>query len=335
MGGTRLELLGTPEIYKIMADVTKQMKAMAIDQYGGPEALTLHTLPVPEVGENEVLIRVEVAGVGVWDPMEREGKLIMGETYFPRTLGAEGAGTIASVGGQVTDFKEGDKVYGFGFQSPKGGFYAEYIVLLTNLVSRFPQKLSIEEAGALPVDGVTGLCGLEALQLSDGQKILIWGASGGIGHLVVQLSKRLGAKVFAVASGSDGVEFVQKLGADEAVDGKGGDVVAQAREFAPDGFDAALILAGGDEAQAALETIKDGGAVAFPHGVAPEPKPRATIKVHAYSATPNPQIFERLNTLIEQGPFEVAVARTYPLEEAATAQQDLKGHFLGKLALTV
>lgn len=318
-----------------MADIPEQMKAMAIDQYGGPEVLTLHTLPVPEVGASEVLIRVEVAGVGVWDPLEREGKLILGEAHFPRILGGDGAGVVVAVGADVTEYRMGDRVYGFGFQSPKGGFYAEYIVLPTNLIMRIPGRLSSEEAGAMPVDAITGLCGFEELQLSGGQSLLIWGASGGIGHLAVQMARSMGVKVFAVASGADGVDFVQNLGlgADAVVDGHGDDVVAKARAFAPDGFDVALILAGGAQAQAALETVRSGGKVAFPHGVQPEPQAPSGVEAQGYDGRPSPELFKKLNFLIEQGPFEVAIARTYPLEEAARAQEDLKGHLLGKLIL--
>ncbi len=316
-----------------MSDVAKQMKAMAIDQYGGPEVLTVHTLPVPEVGENEVLIRVEVAGVGVWDPYEREGQLIFGETYFPRILGGDGAGTIVAVGEKVADFKEGDRVYGFGFQNRKGGFYSEHIVLATSLIAHVPDKLSIEEAGAMPVDALTGLIGLEHLQLGADQTLLIWGASGGIGHITLQLAKRLGAKVFAVASGADGVALVQKLGADGAVDGHSDSAVSQARDFVPDGFDAALILAGGEQAQAVLDTVKNGGSVTFPNGVQPAPQPRADVKLSNYDGRPSPELMKKLNGLIEAGPFEVEIARTYPLEDAAQAQQDLKQHLIGKLIL--
>jgi NADPH2:quinone reductase len=318
-----------------MSNVPEHMKALAIDHYGGPEVLTLHTLPVPELGADEVLIRVEVAGLGVWDILEREGQLIFGEAHFPRVLGAEGAGTVAALGHNVTRFKVGERVYGYGFQNPKGGFYAEYIALTSNAVAHVPDQLSFEEAGAMPVGTITGLCGLEELQLSEGQTLMIWGASGGLGHLVVQFAKRLGARVFAVASGADGVDFVRRLGADEAVDGHSDEVLAEIAKFAPDGLDAALILAGGAQAQAALEAVRQGGRIAFPHGVQPEPQGRPDVTVHAFDAHPNPELLERLNKLIEAGPFEVTIARTYPLENAATAHGDLKGHFLGKLALIV
>src|SRR6516162_3009800 len=106
------------------------MKAVAIDRFGGPETLTLETLPLPEVGPDEVLIHVEAADVAVWDPFEREGgfaKLLHIEPRFPYVLGTDGAGTVATVGARVRHFKEGDRVYGVSLMNPKGGFYAEYV----------------------------------------------------------------------------------------------------------------------------------------------------------------------------------------------------------------
>src|SRR5690242_2720759 len=108
------------------------MQAVAIDRFGGLEALTLQTLPVPEVGPDEILIRVESAGVGVWDLFEREegfAKLFGIKPTFPYVLGSDGAGTVAAVGKQASGFKEGDRVYALALMNPKGGFYAEYVAV--------------------------------------------------------------------------------------------------------------------------------------------------------------------------------------------------------------
>ena len=131
----------------------KTMKAIAIDRFGGPETMKLQTLPVPEVGPNEVLIRVESAGVGMWDPFEREGgfaKVFGIEPKFPYVLGSDGAGTVAAVGDRVNSFKPGDRVYAFGLVNPKGGFYAQYAAVKAEDVSRIPGKLTSKEAGVLP-----------------------------------------------------------------------------------------------------------------------------------------------------------------------------------------
>ena len=234
----------------------KTMKAIALDRFGGLETMKLQILPVPEVGPNEVLIQVEWAGVGQWDPFEREGgfaKIFGIEPKFPYVLGSDGAGTIAAVGDGVKDLKPGDRVYAFSLVNPKGGFYAEYAAVKADDVSRIPGKLTTQQAGALPVDAMTALRGLDdTLGLKPDESVMIFGASGGIGHLAVQLAKRMGARVFAVASGSDGVALVKRLGADAVVDGHKDDIAAAARQFAPNGLDAALITAGGPAADKAL-----------------------------------------------------------------------------------
>ncbi len=155
----------------------------------------------------------------------------------------------------------------------------------------------------------------------------------GSGILAVQLAKRLGARVFAVASGEDGVALAKRLGADAAVNGRTADVEAAARAFAPDGLDAALVLAGGETTDRALRAMKRDGRVAYPNGVEPAPKAPAGVKVQDYNVEPTPQQIEKLNRLIEAGPFEVHVARTFPLDQAAEAHRELDKHYLGKLAL--
>ena len=313
------------------------MRAEAIDQFGGPERMALRTLPVPEIAQDEVLIRVESAGVGAWDPFEREGGFaqMMGtQPTFPYVLGSDGAGTVVAVGARVRRFKEGDRVYAFSLASPKGGFYAEYAAVKEDLVSRVPGNLSIEQAGAMPFDAMTALRGLDdTLGLKAGESLLIFGASGGIGHLAVQLARRMGARVFAVASGADGVALAKRLGADAVVDGRKDDVLAAARAFAPGGIDAGLLTAGGPAAERALQAVRDGGRVAYPNGVEPEPKARPGVRVQNYDGMPDPQAIEKLNRLIESGPFEVHVARTFPLEQAPAAHRALEEHYLGKLAL--
>ena len=192
----------------------------------------------------------------------------------------------------------------------------------------------------MPVDAMTALRGLDdTLALKPDESVMIFGASGGIGHLAVQLAKRMGARVFAIASGSDGVALIKKLGADVSVDGHKDEVAAAARQFAPSGLDAALITAGGPTADKALTAMRAEGRVAYPNGVEPGPKPPLGIEAKSYDGMPDPQAIEKLNRLIEFsgapgiGPFEVHVARSFPLDQAAEAHQALDEHYLGKLVL--
>ena len=315
------------------------MRAVALDNFGGTEALKIQNIPVPQIEADEVLIRVEAAGVGAWDPYEREGRFveITGvKPTFPYVLGTDGAGTIAAVGKDVSRFKEGDRVYAAALANPKGGFYAQYAAINADNVSPIPGNLSIEQAAVLPTDGATALTGLEkVLGLKSGESLMVFGASGGIGHLAIQLAKRLGAKVFAIASGDDGVQFAKQLGADRAVDGRSDDVLNAAKEFAPNGIDAALVTAGGKTTDQALAAIRKGGRIAYPHGVMPEPTAPDGVTIEAYDGENSPALIERLNELINSGPFEVRVDETFRLEEAGKAHESLREHHLGKIALRI
>src|SRR5215469_3730893 len=315
------------------------MRAVAIDEFGGIEKIKPRKLPVPEVATDEILVRVDTAGVGVWDPFEREGgfaKEFGMKANFPHVLGTDGAGTVEAVGDEVRNLKRGDRVYGINLMSPKGGFYAEYTAIKANNAAKIPQALSTRAAGVLAADGVTALNGLDKmLGRKAGESILILGASGGVGHLAVQLAKRMKAWVLAVASGQDGVAFVKRLGANRVIDGHREDILKAAHEFAPKGLDAALLTAGGKAAEQAIAALREGGRAAHPNGVEDAPQARDGVKVMSYNGEPDPQTFAKLNDLIDSGPFEVHIARTFKLEDAAEAQQALNDHYLGKLALVL
>lgn len=311
--------------------IPSTMKAAAIDQHGGPEVLRVRSLPVPKPGAHDVLIRLETAGVGVWDPLVRSGEIEFGPHGFPFIIGNDGAGTVAAVGPDVAGFKAGDRVYA---ASLAGGFYAEYLAIPEDNVAPIPPGLKTDEAGALGADGITALRGLDdQLHLKRGEKVLIFGASGGVGHVAVQLAKRMGARVFAVASGQDGVDLVRQLGADAAVDGRGDQMAARAREFAPDSFDAALVLAHAPGLDDLLRQVKRGGRVAYPNGVEPVPRAPEGVNAAAYDGELGREAFERLNALIGAEPFHVKLWRTYRLDEAERAHREVSQHHVGKAVL--
>lgn len=313
--------------------IPRQMKAATINEFGGPEVLHTETLPVPRLEPRQVLVRLDAAGIGVWDPYVRSGEFQLGPRSFPQVIGNDGAGEVVAVGDQVKRVRAGDRVYGYAM---KGGFYAEYIALEEDAVAPIPEGLSVDQAGALGADGVTALIGLEdQLHLAPGQTLMVYGASGGIGHLAVQLAKRMGARVLAVASGADGVALVRRLGADAAVDGKREDVARAAHDFAPGGLDAALVLVHGDSLGPALAAMRKGARVAHPNGVEPAPRGPKGVTLLAYDGEPSLDAFERLNRLIAAGPFHVELGRVYRLEDAARAHRELEQHHLGKLAFHI
>jgi NADPH:quinone reductase-like Zn-dependent oxidoreductase len=282
-------------------------------------------------------MRVEAAGGGVWDVDEREGKFagMVGEPTFPYILGWDGAGTIVAVGEQVSGFSVGNQVYTAALPNHNGGgFYSQYAAVKAEIVFPVPAKLSVAQAGVMGWDVVTALSGLDdTLGLQPGEALMIFGASGGIGHMALQLAKRMGARVLAVASGADGVALSKRLGADAVVNGRQDDVLTAARAFAPAGLDAALVIAGGAVADRALGAVRDGGRVAYPNGVVPKPTVPPGVLLRNYAGDRSQGTIAKLHQLINAGPFEIHIARTFPLEQAAEAHRALDEHFLGKLAL--
>ncbi|WP_433127786.1 NADP-dependent oxidoreductase [Micromonospora sp. CA-240977] len=318
-------------------DVPERMQAAALDEFGGPEVITLRKLPIPQIADDEVLVKVLSAGVGVWDVYERQGVLVPEGSALPIVPGSDGAGTVIAAGKKVSNVVVGELVYVSATTRPKGGFYAEYAAVKADYAAKVPDGVPAEHAGAMPTDALTALAGLDTLSLSAGAWLLIFGASGGQGHLAVQLAKRQGLNVIAVASGSDGVALVTRLGADVSLDGHGDmtEVLARIRDAAPAGVDAILAMAGGKTLDRLTEALTDGGVVAFAHGVRPEPQERPGVVVRAYDGESSPRQLQRLNELIEAGPFVVHVAQTYPLGKVREAHQRLASSYPGKLLLTV
>jgi NADPH:quinone reductase len=313
------------------------MRAVAIDRYGGPEVLTVHELPVPELGPKEVLIAVHTAGVGGWDADIRDGWSPGGTARFPLVLGTDGSGTIAQLGTRVRRFKADDRVYAYSWNNPKGGFYAEYVAVDVDSVALIPDPpLDLKHAGAVPVTGLTALQGIDHLDVQTGEHVMIHGASGGVGTLAIQFAKERGAKVLAIASGRDGVALAERLGADLAVDGRRDDFVEAAFAFAPKGVDAVLVLGSGESVRRCLDALRHGGRLAYPNGVEPAPEKRRGMKIIAYDAKAGAREFEKLNTAIRKARVQVPIAAEFPLEEAAKAHQRIgQGHVLGKIILRV
>jgi NADPH:quinone reductase-like Zn-dependent oxidoreductase len=314
------------------------MRAAAIDQYGGPDALTLHELPVPEPSAKEVLIAVHTAGVGGWDADIRDGWNPGGRIRFPLVLGTDGSGTIAQLGSRVRRFRTGDRVYSYSWNNPKGGFYAEYVAVPADRVAAIPDPpLDLEHAGAVPTTGLTALQGIgDHLDVQTGEHVLIHGASGGVGTLAIQFAKERGAKVLAVASGRDGVELAKRLGADVAVDGHSEDFVEAALQFAPKGVDAVLVLGSGDSVLNCLDALRQGGRLAYPNGVEPAPEKRRGLKIISYDAKAGVREFEKLNRAVRKANLRVPIAAEFPLDEAAEAHRRVdQGHVLGKIVLRI
>lgn len=318
---------------------TATMRAVVIDRFGGPEQLHERQVPVPAPGRGEVLIRLESAGVGSWDPFEREGgyaEMQGTSPSFPYVLGSEGAGTIAAVGEGVTSRAVGEGVFAASFLNSTGGFYAEYVCVDADLVAPIPAGMSTSQAAVMGGVGMTALRGLQdALDVRSGETLLVHGASGAMGHLAVQLGKRLGARVLAVASSGDGVGLAARAGADLAIDGRAEQLADGARRFSADGLDAALLTAGGPEAHAAVATVRPGGRAAYPTGVQPEPASTAGAEPQAFNGEPDAELLERFMALIGDRPLDVHIAREFRFDQIPAAHHALREHHLGKLAIAI
>ncbi len=194
------------------------MKAAVIDEFGPPSVLQIRDIETPSIGPDQILIEVHAAGVNPIDWKIRDGQMAMRfAPDFPKILGFDVSGTVAEVGAEVSGFDEGDPVYARSNLGP-GGCYAEYVAVNGDTVAEKPDELSFEEAAAMPLAAITALKGLrDCGEISEGSRVLIIGASGGVGIYAVQIAKILGAHVTAVCS-TRNISLVSDLGANHIID---------------------------------------------------------------------------------------------------------------------
>ena len=300
------------------------MKTMSFDAFGGPEVLRASDAPVPEPGPGQVRVRVRAAGLNPLDAKIRSGGMqqVM-PTALPAVLGQEVAGTVDAVGPGVQDLAVGDEVLGF---ADTGG-YAEQALVTTAALK--PPSLGWAEAAALPVAAETALRVLRQLEVADGETLLVHGAAGAVGTLVVQMAVARGARVVGTASEANHAHL-RALGATAVTYGDG--LVERVRAAAPEGVDAVLDAAGRGalpdsialrRGTSRIVTIAD--PAAFGLGVAFSDRAERDAGALAEVARS-----------AAEGLLVVTVSRTYPLEDAGRAHADLEtGHARGKSVLLV
>jgi NADPH2:quinone reductase len=316
--------------------IPAEMDAAGIDAFGPASALTLHTVPVPRPGPREVLIAVQAAGVGSWDAKIRDGSWAEGDIRFPLILGTDGAGAIVELGERVRRWNVGDRVWAYAYDSPKGGFYAEYVAVDIDNIGKLPSSLTMLEGGAAAVTGITALQGIDDhLAVRKGETVLIFGASGAVGTLAVQFAARYRrARVIAIASKAK--TLLEKLGAEAVIDGRRPNAIARVKEAAPGGIDAILALAASPVLNASIDLVVRGGRVAYPNGVEPEPRERKRIRVKGYDADVSPTAFTKLGRAADAAKLVVPIAATYPLGRASKAHERVeRGHVVGRIVLTM
>jgi len=318
----------------------KLMKAIVINAYGSPDVLELKEVAVPTIKDNEVLVRVHAASLNAGDLFALRGSpwLIRLSAGLPRPkdyiLGWDMAGRVEAVGGQVTRFKPGDEVFG-----ACNGSLAEYVHVAEDKLAPKPANLSYEQAAAVPTAAVAALLGLrDAGKIQPGQKVLINGASGGVGTFAVQIAAAFGAEVTGVC-GTRNVDLVRSLGADHVVD-------YTREDFTQNGQRYDLILD-----NVASRSFSDLRRALSPHGKVIPNSGHAGMgyvfksfglslvsREHGsmYLAVPDSRNLATLKELIEAGKVTPVIDKTYPLSETPAAFRHLvKEHARGKVVITV
>lgn len=240
------------------------MKAMVIERFGEPTVFQSADVPVPEVVAGHILIRVAATSVNPVDMKIREGVVADIAPEFPAILHGDVAGVIEAVGDGVDSFKVGEQVYGCaGGVKGTGGALAEYILADANLVARKPQSLTMTEAAALPLVSITAWEGLiDRAQVQSGQKVLIYGGTGGVGHIGIQLAKWAGATVYALVSSDEKAAIARELGADATINYRQTPVEDfVAKHTNGQGFDIIFDTVGNDNLQDAFKAAKLNGTV--------------------------------------------------------------------------
>jgi NADPH:quinone reductase-like Zn-dependent oxidoreductase len=327
--------------------VPATMRAVVQDRYGTVDVLTQAVIDRPEPGEHDVLVRVRAAGLdrGTWH-------LMTGRPYLMRVIGfgfrrpknrvpgLDVAGTVAAIGPAVTRFAVGDEVYGVA-----RGSFAEYAAAHEDKLARKPANISFEQAAAVPVSGLVAQRGLvDVGHLKTGQRVLITGASGGVGSYAVQLAKALGAEVTAVSSAGK-AGLVRSLGADHVIDYDREDFADGTRRY-----DLILDIAGNPtlarlrraltpHGTAVILGGEQGGGITGGFGRtlrAPLLSPFVGQRLTMVAADENWRDLERLTALIEAGQLTPHVDRTYPLDDVPEAMARLiDGEVRGKVAIRI
>lgn len=310
------------------------MRAVVQVGYGGPAQLELREIGQPELGPDDVLIRVEAAGLNPWDAYTMRGPLLVRPFIGLRrpkssVKGTEVAGVVESVGPDVGDLVPGDRVWGGA-----AGSFAELARARSTKVVAKPDRLTFEQAAALPVGGVTALQGLKAASLRAGEHVAITGATGGVGHFAVQIAKAWGAEVTGTCRGGN-EELLRSLGADHVVVYNDDDYLRHGP------YDVILENVGGRPLRSVLRALAPGGR-AVPNTGRDLSLAAASFVVSKLREDVRPfrSRFEldsllALNELVDAEQLTPVIDRTYPLAEAGEALVYLEGrHPRGRVVIS-
>jgi NADPH:quinone reductase-like Zn-dependent oxidoreductase len=303
-------------------------KAVRFDHYGGPEVLEVVDVDAPAPGEGEVVVRVEATGINPGEAAIRSGALhALWPATFPSGEGSDLAGVVTEVGSGVDAVSVGDEVIGY---TDERASHAELVAVDAEHLTPRPGAVPWEVAGSLYVVGATAYAALRAVGLREGDVVVVSGAAGGVGTLVVQLARNAGATVVGLAS-EDHHDWLREHGALPVTYGDG--VAERIRTAAGGRVDAFIDLFGSGYVELAIElgvTPERIDTIADP--TAPERHPG--VKIDGNLAGASPETLAELAALIAEGRLEVPIARVYPLAEVREAYTELeRRHTLGKIVL--
>ena len=303
------------------------IKSIRIHGFGGPEVLREDRVPMPQAGNGEILVKVHAASVNPVDFKIRKGGY-SGPEKLPIAMGRDVSGTVESWGAGVEGLRRGDAV--FAMLGRERGGYTDYVVVKPDEFAAKPRKIDHTRAAAVPLAAITAWQGLfDHGRLTKGQRVLIHGGAGGVGHFAIQLAKTKGAWVATTVSGQDR-EFVRGLGADQIIDYK-------KQHFEDEVGDVDLVydLVAGETQDRSFGVLREGGALVSTLKEPDASRAKAkNLHVARYMAEPNAAQLSQIAALIEDGKVRPVVASVFSLEDAAKAQSKLEhDHVRGKIVL--
>ena len=311
----------------------RMMTAMRQEEHGGPEVLHAVEVPRPQPGISEILVRVHAAGVNPTDWKHRSGRRFLGDP--PYTLGWDVSGVVEAVGLGVTLHAPGDEVFGMLPYPYGAGSHAEYVTGPSRAFVAKPESIDHIQGGAIPLAALTAWqCLVDIADVAAGDRVLIHGAAGGVGHLAIQIAKALGAHVIGTAS-EPKHDLLRELGADETIDYRTVDFAQEAADI-----DVVLDTIGGDTQLRSLDTLVPGGVLVstVPIPVEGRDEKAEELGVRAVSmlVEADQAGMRAIAELVEDGKLRAVIADTFPLAEAAKAHEAGEtNRTTGKLVLTV
>ncbi|MEJ9281331.1 MULTISPECIES: zinc-dependent alcohol dehydrogenase family protein [Ureibacillus] len=328
------------------------MKAQVIQTFGNPSVFQIQYLPTPEVIPGHVLIQVKATSVNPIDTKVRSGFVPAVAPEFPAVLHGDVAGVVCAVGEGVSKFQVGDEVYGCagGFKGTTGGALAEYMLADADLLAHKPKSLSMEEAAAIPLVAITAW---EALfnrgKLAPGQNILIHAATGGVGHVAIQLAKWAGVKVYSTASSKEKLEIGARLGADVTINYLEESVQDYVQKYTNGkGFDIVFDTVGGENLDRSFEAAALHGTVLAiaarsTHDLSPLHSKGLSLHVtfmllkilNKESRKEYGEILEKITIIIEDGKLRPLLdPNIFTFDEVSKAHEHLEsGKAIGKIVL--